>query len=456
MEAINPRWRWEKLGENLTPLPQLVRLLNVRGSALDQYLKSFVDKAQGDLGIYNIKMFGDIAPNTNILTVLLAAMAGVSAAGGGILTIPNGTYFVSATYAIPANVVIMGMGRGVTIIKRQHAGDMVSAIGAKAGLRHITLDGNDVAYPVTGRGVTFSAAVGAQLFFDAEIINFPLSCIDFAVPDSGSEFKSVGCTYYTSGALGFVAAVKVSGTDTQAVPRHFYETTSQGCTLFDFGGCNDFFASSFYTNGFKFSPTASKVCLSNFRCGAAAGRQTISGGSHQFGAGVFAVPITLDASTSGVNLGDCEIANWDVIDLGVNNRFDVTADYNGVVYPAAWTSDGAAPALGNGILTGIITRKGRKVRVNLRFVMGSTSALGTGQYFFSLPWLDYSAYRFLGTVWVQKTGTLVISTGVAKVIPGQQKVSAYFNGSATPLSAAQPVAWVAGDEMNLTLDYTAR
>jgi hypothetical protein len=54
-------------------------------------------------------------------------------------------------------------------------------------------------------------------------------------------------------------------------------------------------------------------------------------------------------------------------------------------YVPTWTSDGTAPALGNGTLVGKYAQIGKTVLVRAVLTMGSTSTFGTGNYFISLP-----------------------------------------------------------------------
>lgn len=62
-------------------------------------------------------------------------------------------------------------------------------------------------------------------------------------------------------------------------------------------------------------------------------------------------------------------------------------------YTPTWTSDGTAPAIGNGTLTGRYILISRDLAwIHMRFVRGSTSTNGTGNYFFSTPFTGVSGY----------------------------------------------------------------
>lgn len=55
-----------------------------------------------------------------------------------------------------------------------------------------------------------------------------------------------------------------------------------------------------------------------------------------------------------------------------------------------WTSSGSAPAIGNGTLTGKYIKHGTLVFFRIKFVGGSTTTWGTGNYFIDLPIPGYS------------------------------------------------------------------
>ncbi len=54
-------------------------------------------------------------------------------------------------------------------------------------------------------------------------------------------------------------------------------------------------------------------------------------------------------------------------------------------YTPAWTSNGSAPALGNGSISGSYLQVQKLVIAKVVLITGTTSTYGTGIYFFSLP-----------------------------------------------------------------------
>ncbi len=77
--------------------------------------------------------------STNDAT-LTAAIGAASARGGGAVMIPDGTIpFVDLS--LPANVILVGAGRGVTTLQSTTAGKVITVTGDAAGLMNLTLDG---------------------------------------------------------------------------------------------------------------------------------------------------------------------------------------------------------------------------------------------------------------------------------------------------------------------------
>lgn len=54
-------------------------------------------------------------------------------------------------------------------------------------------------------------------------------------------------------------------------------------------------------------------------------------------------------------------------------------------YSPSWTSNGSAPSIGNGTLSGFYVKTGRTVTANINIWGGSTTNWGTGAYNLSLP-----------------------------------------------------------------------
>ena len=200
-------------------------------------------------GAVNVKWFG--AVGDGIVDDTVAIQASLSyLVNGGDLYIQSGTYSITSHITVPAYVKIIGTGKRKSVLKRNATIDLIT-LGSYSGLIDIGIDGNTAVYGA-GKGCLIIGSTFNQYILNSEIKNFSNPCLEFAA-NGGSEFKSSNSDFYTTGTQGVVGAVTVNGIDSAAVPRHFISTGSGGCTLFNFGGCNDFFASGFYSNGLIFS-----------------------------------------------------------------------------------------------------------------------------------------------------------------------------------------------------------
>ncbi|MCC6775629.1 MAG: hypothetical protein IT537_03175 [Hyphomicrobiales bacterium] len=108
-------------------------------------------KAVGEVGA---------SASTNNST-LVAAIGAASAAGGGYVELPGGTYQVT-TYTLSAGVVLRGQGRGATVLQSTVAGTFATIGSTKAGFTRLTLDG----VTLVGLSVGISAIGKDQIVMD--------------------------------------------------------------------------------------------------------------------------------------------------------------------------------------------------------------------------------------------------------------------------------------------------
>lgn len=399
----------------------------------------------------NVKSYGAVGDGTTDDTAALEnAITAVSNLGGGFVDLDAGTFRITNAQTIPTKVILRGKGKGTTTIKRGFTGDFITSCASFAGLRDLTIDG-DTATVGAGKGVLIPTGNPGQLFFNAEIKNFVSPCLEFAA-DGGSGFRSISCDYYTTGTPGSVAAIKINGTDTQAIPRHFISTEGGGCTLYDFGGCNDLFVFGGYSSGLIFGAAASKVMLNAVRIGSAAGTVTIKGSSHKIKGCIFASSVILDTGTTGIDF-DCEVPSWDITDNGSSNYVTIGG---AIEYTPTLTSTGTAPALGNGTLTGFYTRKGNMIEGFIDFSTGTTTTLGTGNWLFSLPRVDYSFFvQAGGGGFTQTTGAGQDYQLITRVSPGTGKLELFsvdITGTLRQLGGTTK-AWASGSTFRFSFCY---
>ena len=274
------------------------------------------------------------------------------------------------------------------------------------------------------------------------------AAIGFAA-DGGSDFVSQGGQYYTAKAPGTAAAVRVLGEDSAAVPRKFYGPSSRGCTLFDFGGCNNFFISGGYTNGLIFSSSAaSKVMATNLRVGSAAGVVTISGTQHQIDNCIFAAAVVLDSGAINCSLGNCEVPDYNITDNGSGNRFTVEK----AIVPEL-NAGGVPVTIGTGTLRGVVSRVNRRVSLDYFLRFGADSDSGAGEWRFSIPYKVDTNYRYVGEVVMYDASAANYRHGKCFIVPAVSEIRVVFDNSSSLLSENNPFTWAEGDELQLSISY---
>ncbi len=125
------------------------------------------------------------ASSTTNNATLVAAIAAAAGAGGGLVDLPEGAYEFTQ-FNLPANVLLLGRGRGVTTLQSVVADKVVTVSGDHAGFAALTLDG--VSKQAGSIGV-YLKSKNELVFNDAEVKRF------------ATGVKSVGGRRYDWGNL---------------------------------------------------------------------------------------------------------------------------------------------------------------------------------------------------------------------------------------------------------------
>lgn len=391
---------------------------------------------------YGLSTGGTASANYTALKNALTAALGRS------LYIPAGNYSIDPSGGIlTLGCVLFGDGRNSTILTIAGNGDLFQR-SSYSVLQDISIDMTGGTY--SGDACKFAGTSGYQVDRSAKISNLRSGkyALNFAA-DGGSQFNSFGCNYHTVAAAGTGAAVKVTGTDSAAVPRCFFGTNGDGATVWDIGGAADLFIFGGFTNSILFSSsTAINTFIQGLRIGTISGTVTIKGGGHQIMGCDFADPVVLDNTTSTVTLSG-EVPSYNITDNGSGNLV-----YTGsTAYSPAWTGSVSNPAIVNGTLTGRYSRNGRRVSGNIDLEYGSSSTAGSGTWFFSLPLLDESASGVIqtGSGYIKNAGTQF--PAIALLQPGLQKISVLAGGTFANITNSAPGAWATGDFVRIFFDY---
>lgn len=113
-------------------------VLSARAGAVARTLAAIVDDV---IPVSAWGVLGASAATNNV--ILAAAVAAAGTAGGGDVLLPAGSHPFT-TLTLPANVRLVGCGRGVTTLRSLEASSVITAGGHAAGLMDLTLDGTSL------------------------------------------------------------------------------------------------------------------------------------------------------------------------------------------------------------------------------------------------------------------------------------------------------------------------
>lgn len=117
---------------------------------------------------------------------------------------------------------------------------------------------------------------------------------------------------------------------------------------------------------------------------------------------------------------------------------------------AAWTASAVNPALGNGTLTGSWWREGKSTTFEANLVIGSTTALGTGDWRFAPVGILTAApvNKCIGTA-MAKHGAAAPVMGIVVWAASGAFATIIDPATGNPYSATVPFAWANGDTLDL-------
>jgi hypothetical protein len=112
-------------------------------------------------------------------------------------------------------------------------------------------------------------------------------------------------------------------------------------------------------------------------------------------------------------------------------------------YTPTWTTDGTAPNIGNGTLSGRYKTVGKVVAFNIRVLMGTTTTYGSGNWRFGLPVNSQSAFNVVvpatylqnGVAWYYGIANTEYIGQTSNITP------LYGSTTATPLTLTNPFTW---------------
>ena len=106
---------------------------------------------------------------------------------------------------------------------------------------------------------------------------------------------------------------------------------------------------------------------------------------------------------------------------------------------------------GNGVLSCAYARLGRLIVAHYSFVLGSTSAVGTGPYM-TLPAAIAANHQLGGKAWYRDSSATSNYQGLV-ALSGSVMLWLRLVEAQTQISATAPFTWATGDEMKATIMY---
>lgn len=341
----------------------------------------------------------------------------------------------------------------VRIIKNAN-GAIFTASGDDIELNGIGFRGDASSPTYTGDGVVISGDNPRIYNCGVRWISgVPLKCTGSAVQIDGT------CDIYqTTGATSadYDIEVGVSGTATlyHRIKGIRTSQSTGGIHLVDTGSAvvsDSQFGKLFVDAG----TSPSGVNGGNFTGNRILGNVTVELSSSTFaGNTVGAVTVTFGAGTSGHSFDDSNTvaSGATITDSSSASHIVDLRQVPPQSYTPAWTAASVNPALGNGTLIGLASKRGRVVTVQLRLIAGTTTTFGTGVWYFSLPFVPSTTQQAVGAAHAVDSGTTNVVGVCETLTDGTARMQVYFD-AANAAGAAVPFTWASGDELVATLTY---
>lgn len=159
----------------------------------------------GATATYNLKSFGAVGDgSTNDYPAIVLAFAALTAAGGGVLTVPSGTYAIasatSSSIVVPNNVIIQGVGAELSVFKVTGSSTLnalfIATNPSNIWFRDLGLYGNSQASSSGSAGAiefTASSPSGVMENFGCENVtlwNFKQTYWIYAINPSSTAMKT--------------------------------------------------------------------------------------------------------------------------------------------------------------------------------------------------------------------------------------------------------------------------
>jgi hypothetical protein len=407
----------------------------------------------------NVRDFG--ALGNGVANDTAAIKSAISAAGDfGIVQFPYGNYQLYETIAPRQGQRWESIG-GRAFLQRQFSGTMIDGSQDQWIIDGLHINGNGSVFTntTTDIGILFSTTLkGYQFCRDTWIFDHAGPCVQFSVADAGMVSKWFSCimtrTNPANPAIVLPAITEATGA------REFHEFRGGGGVLMRFNqGINTRIIGGDTVNlDFAGSDGVSlRTIIQGMRIATGGGNFTIRGNDSVISGCIIAGPGTIEGAASrNVIAGNVLPAGsvWtdNSTSTGTNMNLIDYAIYNPV---PIWGADGTQPTIGNGILTGRAVRRGRSVKVDITLGIGSTTTLGTSNWYFELPaplatWV--ADIQTVGIVRIFDSGTSWLMA-TCWTTAGSRKIYMSQASGGSQIGPSIPMTWANGDSLLLQIEF---
>ena len=412
--------------------------------------------------VVSIRDFGAVC---DFVTDDRAAIQAALNSGAIRVMIPANTA-IGAMLTIPAGVELFGQGR--PSIKKLANGDMVDMSANSCRLTNIRLEGQG-SLTRTGRGIVIGAGTD-QLLRDVDVADMDGFALEVTANDVAGRMVWDGG--FVQRTVATNRAIKLPGGDSATFgDRTFRRLKAGGGVLFEISGASMTIVDScnFVADASMFTANARQALFNN--CRIAGSAWTLNGVGHLISNCSIAPDVTVAGTAQLMHMQQCNVGASLTLNAGAtNNRFEVCTFQTGVTdnsgnasnfieaegtFTPTWGGDTTNPTIGNGTLTGRFSRKGKRMRVSISLVYGSTSAPGSGNWFFQL-----SASIAQNVARVAFGAGRIIDTGAAFIgcmpwtAAGAPKIYVLpAPSTGNYVNPANPMTWASGDSMDFSIEW---
>lgn len=122
-------------------------------------------------------------------------------------------------------------------------------------------------------------------------------------------------------------------------------------------------------------------------------------------------------------------------------------------FTPTWTASTTNPTVGNGSLQGFYMQAGKLVHFRIRVTFGSTSTVGSGTYFWTLPVSSVSTHIAVAQAFIRNSAGSTRAYRFART--SASGIIALEDASGAAVTHAVPLAWATGDIIDINGTYEA-